>query len=170
MTGIKKSKRAQVFAKFNGHCAYCGETLHTFQVDHIVPKKNFAQHIHNRIKVPAFLQHLTETDVNHIDNLFPSCYSCNSYKDSMDVETFRNELNLLIERLNKYSTQYRIVKRYGMVNETNKKLIFHFEKPKYPTCAHNRYYYDCPIWHAFTTGCMNCKSFIEDKTSDGTKS
>lgn len=161
MTGIKKTKRARVLAKCNGRCAYCGEVLNNpFQVDHIIPKKNFAAHIIGRVKVPAFLLHLTVTDVNHIDNLFPSCYSCNSYKDSMDIETFRNELGQLIARLNKYSTQYKIAKRFGMIEETAKPVVFYFEKREKTTCALNLHYFDCEIWHQFTSGCMNCKHFI----------
>jgi hypothetical protein len=84
-------------------------------------------HVKNRFKVPPFLKHLTEKDVNHIDNLFPSCKTCNSWKTVFDLETFRDELEKQIKRLNSYSANYRMAKRYGLVEETEKPIVFYFE-------------------------------------------
>lgn len=122
-------KRALIYNKFGGFCAYCGCELNgKFQVDHVIPQALFWNHVRYKKRVPSFLSHLNESDLNHPDNLVPACQSCNNYKSTMDIETFRSELGKLVERLNKNSTQYRIAKRYGMVEEKEIKIKFYFEK------------------------------------------
>lgn len=122
-----KPSRSQILNKFNGNCAYCGVALNgKFQVDHVIPKEYFIDKVKFK-RVPNFLTHLGESDVNHLDNLFPSCASCNNYKRSMDLETFRGELGKLVARLNSYSSIYRIAKRFGQIEETKADLRFHFE-------------------------------------------
>ena len=130
MTNQPKIDRIAVYNKLDGHCAYCGDKIgfSVMQVDHIIPKRNFEWHVKNRFKVPPFLKHLTEKDVNHIDNLFPSCKTCNTWKTAFDIETFRDELEKQIKRLNNYSANYRMAKRYGLVEETDKPIVFYFEK------------------------------------------
>lgn len=123
-----KPDRKSILAKTNGRCAYCGDLVTgKFQVDHIISQRNFEWHLKNNHKVPAFLSHLKLSDLNHPDNLFAGCCSCNNYKSSMDLETFRKELGLLISRLNKTSTIYRISKRFGNVQEIQKPIVFYFE-------------------------------------------
>lgn len=67
-------KRLQIYQKTNGHCSYCGKLLpiDTWVVEHMNPK----------IKLGG----------NNIDNLTPSCHSCNSAKRQRTVEEFRNHL------------------------------------------------------------------------------
>jgi 5-methylcytosine-specific restriction endonuclease McrA len=127
-----KEKRIKIHAKYNGHCAYCGceIELTEMQTDHIIPKYQFAQNVHNKYKIPAFLQHLTVDDLNHIDNLNPACGVCNKWKSYHDLELFRNELTEQINRLNKYSSAFRIAKRYALVEETAKPVVFYFETIK----------------------------------------
>jgi 5-methylcytosine-specific restriction endonuclease McrA len=131
---MKKSDRQIIFDKYDGHCAYCGSPLNTkeMQVDHIIPKCNFLSHIKNKYKVPLFLTHLTEDDVNHIDNLMPTCRVCNKWKSAHSLELFRSELFEQVKRLNDYSSNYRIAKRYGLVKEEIKPIIFYFEKVNNP--------------------------------------
>jgi 5-methylcytosine-specific restriction endonuclease McrA len=121
-----KIDRNRVYKKCNGHCAYCGERINikNMQIDHVIPKHYFKWHIKNKFKVPDFLNCLTEFDVNHIDNLMPSCRSCNNYKSTFGLELFRSELGKLTERLNKTSSIYRIAKRFGNVEETENQLYF----------------------------------------------
>lgn len=127
---MTKQNRQLVFDKYNGKCAYCGcdITLKKMQVDHIIPKIDFAIHIKNRIRIPDFLKHLTESDVNHIDNLNPACSICNKWKSAHHLELFRSELFEQIKRLNAYSSNYRIAKRYGLLEETLKPIKFYFEE------------------------------------------
>lgn len=121
-------KRAEIYNKFGGKCCYCGTDLNEkFHIDHVIPQALFWNHVRYKKRVPSFLSHLNESDLNHIDNLVPSCASCNNYKSTMDLETFRSELGKLVERLNKYSTQYKIAKRFGMIEEKVTPIKFYFE-------------------------------------------
>lgn len=127
----KAEARLEVFNKTDGFCGYCGEKLftNTFQVDHIIPKSQFRHYVLNRKEwTPAFLEHLTHNDVNHIDNLMPTCRVCNNWKGAHHLEFFRSELQDQLERANKYSTNYRMAKRYKQVEEKPEPIEFYFER------------------------------------------
>jgi len=123
--------RKKIFNKFNGKCAYCGEKLSRMQVDHIIPKRSFKKIVLKKYKVPEFLTHLTGNDIDHEDNLFPACGTCNKWKSDYSLETFRSELGKQTERLNLRSSNYRMAKRYGQLMETENEIIFYFELYKY---------------------------------------
>jgi hypothetical protein len=84
-------------------------------------------HVQNKWRVPEFLNHLTDKDLNHSDNLMPSCRICNNWKATHSLETFRNEIAEQLIRLHKYSPNYRLAQRYGLIKEVPKKIIFYFE-------------------------------------------
>lgn len=113
---ISKNLRQQVYEKYNGHCAYCGCELEMkdMQVDHIfsVAKAKWKK---------------DEIDLNHIDNLMPSCRSCNYYKDTCSIDTFRKNLKTLMERVKKPFI-YRLAEKYDMVEEKMWDGSFYFEK------------------------------------------
>ena len=103
------------------------------QVDHIIPKHNYESVIMSKemmvwLWIPKWLMHLWLDDLNHKDNLMPSCRSCNWYKGSMPLETFRKELWLIVGRLNERTSIYKIARRFGLVEETNIEIVFYFEK------------------------------------------
>lgn len=133
--GKKKKKknnieREKIKNKFNGRCAYCGEKLEdTWNIDHVIPKSNFEKVIKEK-RQPKFLKHLKSGDVNHHDNLFPSCGSCNRYKDSFSLRQFRKELRTLTLRLRERTTIYRIATRFKLIVETKNKILFYFETCK----------------------------------------
>ena len=124
-----KFDRPTVHAKYAGHCAYCGEEIKykDMQVDHIIPRIDFVRHVTNRSYVPDFLKHLTQDDVNHIDNLNPSCRKCNNWKSFHSLEIFRSEIEMQVKRLNAYSANYRIAKRFGLITENVKPIKFYYE-------------------------------------------
>lgn len=126
----KKGRRVAVWQKYNGHCAYCGKEIayKEMQVDHIIPKQFFIWHVKNKFKIPVFLNHLKEEDVNHMDNLAPTCRVCNKWKSAHHLELFRSELSDQLKRLNTYSSNYKIAKMYGLVKEDIKPIVFYFEK------------------------------------------
>jgi len=97
------------------------------QVDHIIPQREFLFHIKNRFRIPSFLSHLKEVDMNHEDNLNPACIVCNKWKSAHDLELFRSEIFEQIKRLNNYSSNYRMAKKYGLLEETLKPIKFYFE-------------------------------------------
>lgn len=114
---IPKEIRKQVYNKYNGHCAYCGceLTYKEMQVDHLDCVRNNGEH-------------------NEIQNLMPSCRMCNYYKSTYTLEKFREQLELIVGRLNKGFT-YRLAKKYNLIMETWQPSIqFYFEHFIIPEC------------------------------------
>ena len=107
---IPKAKRQEVYAKYGGHCAYCGCEIEykDMQVDHLQSVRNYG-------------------DNTEIENLMPACRMCNYYKDTMSIERFREELGQLKKRLG-YKFIYRLAKAYGLIVEVDKPIEFYFEK------------------------------------------
>lgn len=125
-----KQSRSDILAKTNGRCGYCGVVLDgKFQIDHIVPKYNFYSYAKSGL-LPDFIKHLTPLDVEHADNKMAACCSCNNYKSTFSLEMFREQLGLLVGRVNNTNTIYRIAKRFGQIQETPKPIIFYFETLK----------------------------------------
>ena len=67
-------KRQAIYARYHGHCAYCGEHIKqkNMTVDHYVPQ--------------------SKGGGNNIENLMPCCSRCNTMKASDSLETFRLRL------------------------------------------------------------------------------
>jgi 5-methylcytosine-specific restriction endonuclease McrA len=111
--------RQEVYDKYNGKCAYCGEdiNLKKFQVDHIHPRH---------------LSHLENLDNDRYENLNPACRKCNSFKAGSVLEIFRSELSLQVERLLRNNTwaarQFDRALRFKQVEITKRPIVFHFEE------------------------------------------
>jgi hypothetical protein len=119
--------REQIFNKFGGRCAYCGEELRKgWHVDHIAAIKRDSKW---NMDKKRFEQTGTCRKPEHenIENYNPSCASCNIQKNSYSVEQFRINIQQFVNSLNTNSTQYKFTKRYGLVKEINKEVIFYFE-------------------------------------------
>jgi 5-methylcytosine-specific restriction endonuclease McrA len=125
---VSKKNREIVFNKYGGKCAYCGDNLKKMQVDHIIPQKNFLEYILKNYDIPYFLKHLGKEDVNHIDNLNPSCATCNRAKDTFSLRTFKIELQNQFNRAKKYSRNVRFALKFKQIVETPKEIVFYFEK------------------------------------------
>ena len=105
-----KIDRQAVYAKYDGHCAYCGKeiTINEMEVDHVIPQR----------------YHGTDD----MDNLMPSCHTCNHYKRANSLENFRDWLlGGLIDRLMKVYI-FRVALRYNMITINGWDKKFHFEK------------------------------------------
>lgn len=154
---LSKKDRQKVFDKCNGRCAYCGEPLQKgWCADHIISirrkQKCIKEHYKhkvtgakidwrelNKIGDINIQQQYIRVDEKYVpdgcdfpeldipDNMLPACFSCNSYKSTMPVEQFRKEIGLLVSRLNERFSQYKIAKRFGQIEETNKPIVFYFE-------------------------------------------
>lgn len=87
---IPKSVRKLVYAKYDGHCAYCGCKIPEkgFNVDHLYCLRNY-----------EYTEDFTGIDVHDIKNFMPACGSCNRYKATMDLEEFRKQLQKIPDRL-----------------------------------------------------------------------
>lgn len=108
---ISKALRLKVWEKCNKHCAYCGRELayKDMQVDHV---KSI---------------HLNGD--NNIDNLMPSCRTCNYYKGAGGVEFLRKELRQVTKRLTKPFLN-RLAMSYGMMELKEWDGKFYYETIK----------------------------------------
>jgi len=113
-----KKLRETIFQKYGGRCAYCGEELKKgWHIDHIEP-------VVRDLKTGK-----PEKPENHcIENMNPSCPPCNIQKNSYTVEQFRRNIQTFLRSLIHYSTQYKFVRKYGLVEETGIEVEFYFEK------------------------------------------
>ncbi len=120
---IKKSVRELVWVKYDKHCAYCGKEIEykQMQVDHI------EAHWHSYTEEQCVKYGLKKGS-NEIENLNPACVRCNKWKDTMSIETFRNEIQQQLIRLKRDSSNYRIALDFGMIKENNEPIVFYFEK------------------------------------------
>lgn len=117
--------RQEVWRKCNGHCGYCGNPLpyNKMQVDHIFPKR-----LKHYFKTPeSRAKYNLPVSLNHIDNLMPSCGSCNHYKRSMLLESFRTLLKTIHKRIQKIYIN-KVAEDYGVIQYTPWDGVFYFEK------------------------------------------
>lgn len=128
---MEKEFREKVWNKFNKHCAYCGKILKGYSgkymhVDEMKPiirdlewNKKGQLVTGKTCKYPERL---------NFDNQVPACPQCNINKHSLSIEDFRQSIYQYVESLNKYSTQYKMASKYGLIKETGNKIVFYFEK------------------------------------------
>lgn len=124
---MRKSDRIKIFEKYGGKCAYCGcDLTKSWHADHIQPIVRDSKWDR---KGGRFVNSGTcrnpENEI--LQNYNPSCSSCNIQKNSFTLEQFRSNIQGFLNSLNQYSTQYKFVKRYGLVTETQNEVKFFFE-------------------------------------------
>ena len=117
-----KIDRKKVYDKCNGRCGYCGGeiTIKQMQVDHIIP-------IFRGWKDEEIERYNLTRGTDDFDNLLPTCARCNKWKSSHNLEQFRKEIELQLERLKRDSPGYRLGLDYGLIQEFPKKVVFYFE-------------------------------------------
>ncbi len=112
---FSKKTRELVYNKTNGHCAYCGCKLpERWHVDHVEPAIR-------DLKTGEY-----DKSLDNIDNLLPSCPSCNIIKSSQPLELFRNEIENMYNSV--ANGTFKVAERYGIVKREQKKIVFYFEK------------------------------------------
>lgn len=115
---IPKRIRQLVYEKYNGHCAYCGCELkyEDMQVDHI-----------NSVFHAEYNQEPVD---DSIENYNPACRSCNFYKSTLDIETFRKNIETsLIKKLRK-DFNYKMLIKYRLIKEDFCPVKFYFERQR----------------------------------------
>lgn len=107
----------EIYSKTRGRCAYCGCDLRfeDMQVDHVVPLNGWI-----------------EKGSDTIDNMLPACRSCNHYKSTMTIETFRKMVENMPVALMRDSVTYRNAVRFGLVEPKPHKVVFYFERLRQP--------------------------------------
>tara|TARA_R110000803_G_scaffold164183_1_gene227911 strand:- start:142 stop:537 length:396 start_codon:yes stop_codon:yes gene_type:complete len=120
---ISKKRREIIHKMYGGRCAYCGcvvkyEKMH---VDHVIPLyRGWSQLELDHYEIIK--------GTNKIENLNPSCPSCNISKGTFTIDKWRVELFKKVNRVRRDSTNFRILESFGIVKITNKQIVFHFEK------------------------------------------
>lgn len=113
---MSKTDREKIFNKYNGKCAYCGcELTKGWHVDELLPVRRNGD---------GTCMH---PERFNFENQMPACASCNINKHSGSLEDFRQLIQGFKKHLNERNTQYKISKRYGLVNEIDKPVVFYFE-------------------------------------------
>lgn len=120
---ISKKTRESVYAKFSGHCAYCGReiAMKEMQVDHIV-------------------SHMSHGGDDSEENYYPACSVCNRVKSSSTIEGFRNGIRncARIHHGRKprdqhiYADSDKIAEYYNLLGEDwkDRPIVFYFEKQR----------------------------------------
>jgi hypothetical protein len=150
--GLTKTQRQEVYDKCGGRCAYCGCELEKgWHVDHVQSirrkyKTIRGYHRHKQSgavvkKLPANWRATIEyvrgktvpngcmnPELDCVDNMLPACASCNINKHGDTLEVFRASIAGYLRSLNLRMVQYKVVKRYGLVEETGKEVVFYFEQ------------------------------------------
>lgn len=123
---LTKAQRAELREKFGGRCAYCGcELGDRWHADHFEAVGRRLRFVSGKGLVAT-----GEMDKPHndrLDNFMPACAPCNLSKHSMTLEGWRAWLTGHVASLNRYHPIYRLAKAYGLLVETGKPVIFHFE-------------------------------------------
>ena len=125
MSKLTKTQREQIWQKYGGRCAYCGEpiALKDMQADHIKPIfRGWDDQSKDRLPEG----HLGD---NSIENFNPACRACNFRKGTDSIEGFREALEHGLDCCRRDFT-YRMMVRYGLVTEHPQKVVFYFERQK----------------------------------------
>ena len=93
---MTKLLRQRVYNKYQGRCAYCGKVIEykDMQVDHVIPRRRYGD--------------------NSLDNLYPSCRSCNHYKRARSLADFRRLMLTLHRRIGDIYL-CRVAEDYGII-------------------------------------------------------
>jgi 5-methylcytosine-specific restriction endonuclease McrA len=150
---MNKKDRQIIFDKFNGHCAYCGCELEKgWHVDELLPVRRRYKYVEAhwkhkvtgeicysyggvrrniddwiRVKSKQIPDGCEHPENLNIDNQMPACARCNINKHSMSLEEFRSMIEGFMNHLNNLNTQYKMAKKYGLVKEDIKPIVFYFE-------------------------------------------
>lgn len=113
--GISKMTRLNVYAKYNGKCAYCGCELEL-----------------NEMQVDHFIAHHGEGGEDTLDNYYPACSVCNRVKSNSTLEGFKSSIKHCgeIHRKRKQpimADSDKIAIKYGLTQEDHD-IEFFFEK------------------------------------------
>lgn len=124
-------KREAVKSKFGGRCAYCGELLgDRWHIDHKEPIQRHMRWDGAKSKMVHTGKCEHPTNKRH-DNEFPACIPCNMNKSSLPLEYWRKQIASRIAALNDRSTDYKTAKRFGLLHETPRTVVFWFEAVKW---------------------------------------
>lgn len=99
--------------------------------------------------IVAWNEHECGTD--GMDNLFPSCRSCNHYKRAHSVEYFRKMISEIPSKLARDNYIYKVGCNYGFFSSWPRHVEFYFEKVKFARlndlCNELKEKFNVDVWH-----------------------
>lgn len=106
---LTKQQRLMLWQEAARRCVYCGQEieLRDMQADHVIP--------------------LNCGGADDMSNIVCACRSCNWYKSTFSVETFRQQIAAIPARLRK-NPAFRIAERYGLITVNQKPVTFRTDK------------------------------------------
>lgn len=112
-----KINRDLIRNKFGGKCAYCGNELsNIWHADHLIPiMRGYGEN-----------GGYGNTYADSVFNLMPACPPCNIDKATFSIEEWRKLLSTKLDALRKYTSNYRVALRFGLVTEQPKTITFYF--------------------------------------------
>jgi hypothetical protein len=126
MKPLTKAERKSVFDKYGGKCAYCGCPLPArWHADHLLPVERELTYVRGVGLVQS--GNALRPENHRIENMNPACPPCNISKHTLSLDAWRKWLEGHVRALNAHNTPYRLAKAYGLIQETGKPVIFHFE-------------------------------------------
>lgn len=128
MASLSKAQRDQLYHRYSGRCAYCGDKLgKRWNADHIKPVIRQGKWVRGKWVSTGGMD-WPERDC--FENLTPACHLCNISKGNESLENWRAWLERSAEVLERNYSTYRHAKRFGLVVEAPPKVVFFFERPR----------------------------------------
>lgn len=130
---MTKKQRLEVYNKYGGRCAYCGQTITyiEMQVDHKVPVAvygyNWQGKRHSKKDFIAIFGQEKYDAIHGIDNLMPACVYCNHHKRQWTLEMYRDIVSKITVKVSKDYLVKRGI-RYGIIETKEWDKKFYFEK------------------------------------------
>ena len=116
---LNKKQREELKQKYGGNCAYCGcELLDKWHADHFIAIRRNGD---------GTCEH---PEHNVLENFMPSCAPCNINKKSLPIEAWREQIKRYEQSLLKYHNIFNHAYRFGLIEFTDKPVVFYFEKYK----------------------------------------
>lgn len=111
---ISKMTRGNVYAKYNGRCAYCGYELSL-----------------DEMKVDHHIAYNGQGGEDNLDNYYPACEVCNRVKSNLSIEDFKKAIRHCgeIHRKRKHpimADSDKIAIKYGLTKEDHE-IVFFYE-------------------------------------------
>jgi hypothetical protein len=100
-----------------------GERWHA---DHFEPVERKLEYVRGKGFVQTGEMYRPERDT--IANMMPACAPCNIDKHAMSLENWRVKLSRSLEVLANNQPTYRHARRFGLLMETPKPVVFYFER------------------------------------------
>ena len=124
---LTKKQREDLFNKYGGRCAYCGEPLaDRWHADHVEPIWRLHEWVRGVGFKPTGEALRPEKDTP--ENLLPACPPCNINKGGDSLEAWRESLANSPLTLRRDAPIYKHAVRFGLIQETALPVIFYFEK------------------------------------------